>query len=69
VHPGDVVLADANGVLVVPPEVIERLVDLALEDDAEEPALIAELRGGTPLGSITGASDTVAALLASTTPQ
>ncbi|GAA2447092.1 RraA family protein [Agromyces soli] len=69
VHPGDVVLADANGVLVVPVEVLERLVDLALEDDAEEPDLIAELRRGEPLGSLTGASDTVAELLARTTPQ
>lgn len=69
VHPGDVVLADANGVLVVPVEVLERLVDLALEDDAEEPDLIADLRRGEPLGSLTGASDTVAELLARTTPQ
>ncbi|MDF0515419.1 RraA family protein [Agromyces sp. H3Y2-19a] len=69
VHPGDVVLADANGVLVVPLEGLEALVDLALEDDAEEPALIDELRGGAPLGSLTGASDTVAALLESATPQ
>ncbi|MCM3658961.1 RraA family protein [Agromyces mediolanus] len=69
VHPGDVVLADANGVLVVPVAVLERLVDLALEDDAEEPDLIADLRRGEPLGSLTGASDTVADLLARTTPQ
>lgn len=69
VHPGDVVLADANGVLVVPLEGLEALVDLALEDDAEEPALIDQLRGGAPLGSLTGASDTVAALLESATPQ
>lgn len=69
VQPGDVVLADANGVLVAPLDVIERIVDLALEDDAEEPALIAEVHAGKPLGSLTGASETVAELLASTTPQ
>lgn len=69
VHPGDVVLADANGVLVVARDVLEQLVDLALEDDAEEPELVDDLRAGKPLGSLTGASDTVAALLASTTPQ
>lgn len=69
VRPGDVVLADANGVLVVPLDVLERLVDIALADDAEEPELVADLRAGTPLGSLTGASDTVAQLLASTTPQ
>jgi regulator of RNase E activity RraA len=69
VRPGDVVLADANGVLIVPLDVIESIVDLALQDDAEEPALVAELRNGEPLGRLTGASETVAALLASTTPQ
>lgn len=69
VHPGDAVLADANGVLVVPLDVLESLVDIALEDDAEEPGLVAELREGKPLGSLTGASDTVAQLIASSTPQ
>lgn len=69
VHPGDVVLADANGVLIVSPHVLERIVDIALADDGEEPELIAELQAGTPLGSLTGASDTVAQLLAATTPQ
>ena len=69
VRPGDVVLADANGVLVVPLDVIESVVDLALQDDGEEPALVAELRNGEPLGRLTGASETVAELLASTTPQ
>ncbi len=69
VRPGDVVLADANGALVVPLDVLERIVDLALEDDAEEPGLVADLRSGMPLGSLTGASDTVSALLASDTPQ
>ncbi|GAA1786150.1 RraA family protein [Leucobacter iarius] len=69
VRPGDLVLADANGVLAVPVEVAERLVDLALADDAEEPDLIAELRTGAPLGALTGASSTVAQLLSSTTPQ
>ncbi|WP_449281130.1 RraA family protein [Leucobacter sp.] len=69
VRPGDAVLADANGVLVVPIEVLERIVDIALADDAEEPSLVAELRGGAPLGGLTGASATVAELLALDTPQ
>ena len=69
VQPGDVVLADANGVLVVPVAVLEKIVDIALADDAEEPELVAELRAGKPLGSLTGASDTVAALLAQASPQ
>ena len=69
VNPGDVVLADANGVLFVAPEMLARIVDIALADDAEEPELVAELRTGAPLGTLTGASDTVAELLALDTPQ
>lgn len=69
VHPGDAVLADANGVLVVPVSVLEQIVDIALADDAEEPELVAELRAGVPLGGLTGATATVEALLASTAPQ
>lgn len=69
VEPGDVVLADANGVLVVPLAKLESLIDIALADDAEEPDLVAELRTGARLGDLTGASETVAALLASTSPQ
>ncbi|GAA1583545.1 RraA family protein [Leucobacter aridicollis] len=69
VNPGDVVLADANGVLFVAPDVLARIVDIALADDAEEPELVEELRTGAPLGSLTGASDTVAELLALDSPQ
>ncbi|MEJ6489611.1 RraA family protein [Leucobacter sp. USCH14] len=69
VQPGDVVLADANGVLVVPLETLERIVDIALADDAEEPELVDDLRAGKRLGDVTGASATAAALLASDTPQ
>lgn len=69
VNPGDVVLADANGVLFVALDVLARIVDIALADDAEEPELVEELRTGAPLGSLTGASDTVAELLALDTPQ
>lgn len=59
VNPGDVVLADANGVLFAPAEVLEAVIDTALEDDAEEPQLIQELREGGRLGELTGASETV----------
>ncbi|QZY51735.1 RraA family protein [Leucobacter tenebrionis] len=69
VRPGDAVLADANGVLAVPIDVLERIVDIALDDDAEEPELVGDLRAGRPLGALTGASATVEALLSSDTPQ
>ena len=60
VRPGDVVLADANGVLFAPASVLEQLIDTALEDDAEEPDLVQALRDGGRLGDLTGASATIA---------
>ncbi|ANF32517.1 demethylmenaquinone methyltransferase [Leifsonia xyli] len=60
VQPGDVVLADVNGVLFAPPAVLEALIDVALADDAEEPELVQALRDGARLGDLTGASATIA---------
>jgi regulator of RNase E activity RraA len=60
VRPGDVVLADANGVLFAPAAVLEQLIDTALEDDGEEPDLVQALRDGGRLGDLTGASATIA---------
>ncbi len=60
VQPGDVVLADSNGVLFASVPVLEAIIDTALEDDAEEPDLIRELAAGGRLGELTGASATVA---------
>ena len=65
VNPGDIVLADRNGVFFAPTATIEALIDTALDDDAEEPDLIAELRAGARLGDLTGASEAVARLTAS----
>lgn len=65
VNPGDVVLADRNGVFFAPASTIEALIDTALQDDAEEPGLIDELRAGARLGDLTGASEAVARLTAS----
>lgn len=62
VNPGDVVLADANGVLFAPAHVLAALIDTALADDAEEPELVAELRAGGRLGDLTGATASVQAL-------
>jgi len=60
---GDVVLADANGVLFASVQVLESVIDIALADDAEEPDLIQELRGGGRLGELTGATSTVEGFL------
>lgn len=59
VRTGDIVLADANGVLVVSPETLEGIVATVEADDADEPALIEAIRAGVRLGDVTGATATV----------
>jgi 4-hydroxy-4-methyl-2-oxoglutarate aldolase len=59
ISPGDVVLADANGVFAAAAEVLEQVIDVALQDDAEEPELINRIRAGVRLGDETGATKTV----------
>ena len=60
VQPGDVVLADRNGVFFGSVDVVSALIDTALADDAEEPELVEELRQGARRGDLTGASAAVA---------
>jgi len=57
VNPGDVVLGDANGVLVVSAATLRAALPLALTDDAEEPAFVDELWHGAVLGDETGATE------------
>ncbi len=64
VQPGDVVLADANGVFFAPVATVEAIIDTALEDDAEEPDLVAALRAGARLGDETGATETIMSFVA-----
>lgn len=59
VHPGDLVLGDANGLIIAPAGRLAAVLDEAITDDAEEPALIAELWAGARLGDLTGATETV----------
>ncbi|MGH3643034.1 MAG: RraA family protein [Mycobacterium sp.] len=59
VRSGDVILADANGVFASPSTVLEQIIDTALKDDAEEPALIAAVRSGARLGAETGATEII----------
>jgi 4-hydroxy-4-methyl-2-oxoglutarate aldolase len=64
VQPGDVVLGDDNGVLVLPVAVAQAVVARARESDEREPAARDYLRGGGSLPERTGANRTVAELLA-----
>ncbi|MFE4664995.1 RraA family protein [Streptomyces sp. NPDC056716] len=62
VHAGDLVLGDANGLIIAPAGRLAAVLDEAIEDDAEEPALVAQLHQGKPLGSLTGATETLRGL-------
>ncbi|WP_427134166.1 hypothetical protein [Pseudarthrobacter sp. S9] len=52
VHPGDWVLGDANGVIVLAPAAAAEVLEQALASDAAEPALLARIAAGEPLESI-----------------
>ncbi|MCY1381436.1 hypothetical protein D9M69_693430 [compost metagenome] len=52
VQPGDLVMADDNGVLILPPEVLVDVIEQALASDRAEPGLLVRLRAGEPLQSV-----------------
>lgn len=52
VHPGDIVLADDNGVLILPPEELAPVIDRVLQSDLAEPGLLERLRNGAPLQEV-----------------
>ena len=52
VNPGDVVMADDNGVLVLSPEDAAAIVDLALSTDRAEPDILRRLRSGEAIDSV-----------------
>ena len=56
VQPGDAVIADDNGILVLPPAEIESVAEAALARQARGAAREAEIRSGGKLGLLSGAS-------------
>ena len=52
VNPGDLVLADDNGVIVLSPAAAAEVLGQALASDAAEPALLARIAAGEPLESV-----------------
>jgi len=46
------VLADDNGVLILPAEELAKVIDRALASDLAEPELLARLRDGQPLSTV-----------------
>ncbi len=61
VNPGDVVIADFSGVLVMPPDEAEAEADWALSKQAAEPDGHKLLLTGSKLGDLSGATDMVRA--------
>ena len=59
VTPGDAILADESGVVVLVPEGAEAIADRALGMQEAEIDLITRLKSGERLGDITGASDMI----------
>lgn len=52
VNPGDIVMADDNGVLVLSADEAAAIVDVALATDRAEPAILDRLRSGEPVGDV-----------------
>lgn len=52
VNPGDLVLGDDNGLIVLSPEAATGVLQQALESDATEPALVARIAAGESLDTI-----------------
>lgn len=46
VQPGDVIVGDADGVLVIPPALIEEVVDAAIEQERQETFIAAQVAAG-----------------------
>jgi regulator of RNase E activity RraA len=52
VHPGDLVLADRNGVVFVPQQELDRVLDLAERIVAREEGMAAAVRSGQPVTEV-----------------
>jgi len=64
VNPGDAMLADESGVLVLDPADIERVANRALELQAAEPMTVARILAGEKMGDVTGATKLIEAAMA-----
>ena len=64
VNPGDAILADESGVLVLPPAIVDWAADTALAMQEREPKTIARILAGEKLGDISGATAMIEAALA-----
>ena len=63
VQPGDAILADESGVLVLPPDEVDAVATAAIERQERGEANQERVRGGAKLGDLSGASRMVAEAL------
>ena len=49
VRPGDIVMADINGIVIIPPEKLDEVLDAAEQLSQKEEAIVAELKRGVPI--------------------
>ncbi len=52
VQPGDVIVGDADGLLVIPPALVEEVVDAAIEQEREEEYIAEQVAAGHPVDGL-----------------
>jgi regulator of RNase E activity RraA len=63
VAPGDIILADDNGIVVLPPSIIPEIIDRCEARAQREPVMRQRLHAGEPLSQISGAREKLDAAL------
>jgi regulator of RNase E activity RraA len=63
VNPGDIVLADDDGIVVLPPQRIQEIVDICLPREQQGKARQQQMRDGAPLGQLSGAHQRIDEML------
>ncbi|MGC5169140.1 fumarylacetoacetate hydrolase family protein, partial [Microbacterium sp. DT81.1] len=52
VQPGDIIVGDGDGVIVIPPSLVEEVVDAALEQEEEDAFVAEQVRAGHPVDGL-----------------
>jgi len=50
IHPGDLLVGDKDGVVVVPPKLVDEVVEICLERKDIDDRMMEALKGGTSMG-------------------
>jgi len=58
VQPGDIIVGDGDGVIVLPPSLVEEVVDAALEQEEEDAYVAEQVRAGHPVDGLFPMNDT-----------